>query len=80
MRGTVAKRIRKEIYGDKNPRDRSYFANIRTIKHKIGFLQKLATLFRRRTREENKMMGGIFADGLRQTHQKSKKQYKEIKK
>jgi hypothetical protein len=32
MRGKIAKQIRRKIYGDKNPRDRSYFAKVRTTK------------------------------------------------
>lgn len=74
MNGKVAKRIRREIYGNKDPRERQYFGTVRTTK--VGFLQQLATFFKKRN--SKRIMGGITADGLRQAYQRLKKQYKEV--
>jgi hypothetical protein len=75
MNGRIAKQIRRKIYGDKNPRDRSYFATIRTTK--LGFLQQISTLFKKR--KNQKIIGGITADSFRRDYQYAKKQYKEMR-
>lgn len=76
MRGKIAKEIRKEIYGKKNYRDRKYFVKTKTIK--LPFLQKLSSLFTKRTKQV--MVGGVMADPLRHAYQQLKKTYKDMRK
>ncbi len=69
MRGTVAKRIRKQVYGDDfSPRDRKYKANVRSVKKNVqGFTRVMERVFKRAT---------VFDAGLRSIYQRTKKAYK----
>jgi hypothetical protein len=73
MNGRKAKRIRREIYGKEDYRKREYYQDCYIVKHKMGFLQRLATLFLKKYREQRVYVKGIYADGLRRAYQQAKR-------
>ena len=70
MRGTVAKRIRKEIYGkDYSPRDRQYKVKVEVVEEEVN-----VSLMKRVKRRFKKAI--VFEAGRRALYQKAKRAYK----
>ena len=71
MRGTVARRIRKEVYGDFSTREREY---------RVKWYTKIISVFKDSAKKEKEKKeiktGTIRAFGRRRTYQDAKKFYK----
>lgn len=79
MRGTVAKRIRREVYGDNSIKIREYDEGLAKAKSyryfpKIGkYATRVAHVFR-------KITGTLKSTGFREEYQKRKREYGKEKK